>query len=179
MLNHEARSRFWIWLEEFSSYVIIDIYIWCITLLLSFLSFLCEICYKLRDRHYPLNTYFDRPTAPVIQSGWPGFSVSEISLYLWILCKIFDVFIWGGGGGGGDWLGSRELVFSNHDLSISVELAGNFAIRTVQPSITGMKAGWILAVRMVSSHEFLMRTQGEIGPGNLASAVNQVCVEKP
>ena len=83
------------------------------------------------------------------------------------------------GGGGGDWLGSRELVFSNHDLSISVELAGNFAIRTVQPSITGMKAGWILAVRMVSSHEFLMRTQGEIGPGNLASAVNQVCVKKP
>ena len=47
----------------------------------------------------------------------------------------------GGGGGGGDWLGSQELVFSNHDLSISVELAGNFAIRTVQPSITGMKAG--------------------------------------
>ena len=23
--------------------------------------------------------------------------VSEISPYLWILCKIFDVFIWGGG----------------------------------------------------------------------------------
>ena len=27
--------------------------------------------------------------------------------------------------------------------------------------------------------KFLMRTQGEIGPGNLASAVNQVCVKKP
>ena len=27
--------------------------------------------------------------------------------------------------------------------------------------------------------KFLIRTQGEIGPGNLASAVNRVCVKKP
>ena len=27
--------------------------------------------------------------------------------------------------------------------------------------------------------KFLMRTQGETGPGNLASAVNRVCVKKP
>ena len=128
----------------------------------------------------------------------------------------------GGGGGGGDWLGSRELGFPTR---ISVELAGNFAIRTLQPSITGMNSGrsdgivlhclyifdiisfpfncidtaLSVANAMIGAkvveiilfrffgpflisetvQKFLMRTQGEIIPGNLASAVNRVCVKKP
>ena len=43
-----------------------------------------------------------------------------------------------GGGGGGTGSVPENSVFPTR---ISVELAGNFAIRTLQPSITGMKAG--------------------------------------
>ena len=64
--------------------------------------------------------------------------VSEISLYLWILCKIFDVFTWEGGL-------ARFLRNSGFPTGISGKGLD------ILPYEHMNKAGWILAAQIASS----------------------------